>query len=409
MKTVAMLGCLDTKEEEFRYAAGEMARYGLNCVMIDVSTRPGSRPYADFSTADVSREAGVDWATVEGGSQHELLDIMARGARSLVMKLFRSGGLNGLFSCGGLQNTTIAASAAQALPIGIPKVILSTVASGQRTFDSIVGAKDIVTIPSISDFAGLNPINQTMLDNAIAAVAGMVLHAGRQIPKRTAPLIGTTLMGATNDGVMNAIAHLKDLGCDVVSFHSTGCGGRCMEDLITSHVITAAMDLTLHEVVYEYFGRGFGYGAKDRLMAAVKTGIPLLVCPAGIDFICQWREELFDDAKERQVHWHNKNLAHVKLKESEITDISRIIIGRLNKAGPKQAIKVVMPTQGFRNHTRKGEALYAPDLDRLIIDLFRTELRDDIPVQLVDHHFIDREFSSIVAEEMVELLRKGIK
>ncbi len=406
MKTIAVLGCFDTKDQELRYVKAEIERRGLNCRTIDVSTSAGFRSSADHTTADVSRAVGVEWVDVEGGNQHELLALMAKGARALVGNLYKGGEIHGLFSCGGLQNTTIAAEAAQELPIGVPKLILSTVASGQRSFDSIVGAKDIVTMPSISDFAGLNAVNRTVIDNAVAAIVGMVLHAGREIPKTTGHLIGTTLMGATNDGVVRAIDLVRQRGFDVVSFHSTGAGGRCLEDLIGSGVVTAAMDLTLHEIVYEYFGHGFGYGAPNRLMAAIDHRIPLVVCPAGIDFICQWRNELFDDIENRKIHWHNQNLAHVKLNAREITDISRIVIERLNTAHPSQPIKVVLPTKGFRNYAGPGERLHAPDLDKLIVDLFRNELRADIPQRVVDAGFMDPAFAAAVADDMTHLMER---
>ena len=157
-------------------------------------------------------QVGVPWSAVEGGVQHELLDIMARGAGALVATLYGRGALHGVFSFGGLQNTTIAASAMRCLPVGVPKLILSTVASGQRTFDSVVGARDIVTMPSIADLAGLNPITRVVMDNAIAAMIGMVTHAGREIPRSTSPFVGATLMGATNDGVFNAIRLVREAG-----------------------------------------------------------------------------------------------------------------------------------------------------------------------------------------------------
>ena len=299
----------------------------------------------------------------------------------------------------------IAAHAMQGLPIGVPKLILSTVASGQRTFETIVGASDIVTLPSITDFTGINPVSRAILDNATAALAGMVTHSGREIPKTETQLIGTTLMGATNDGVVNAISHLQSHGYEVVSFHSTGAGGRALEALIDRQVITAAMDLTLHEVVYEYFGYGFGYGAPGRLTAAIKAGIPLLVCPAGIDFMCRWKDAMFDDNQPRKVHWHNKTLAHVRLTQTEVTDIARIIIDRLNQAcGP---VKVVLPTKGFRNHTSPGEALYEPETDQMLVALFKQELRNDIPIYESQHNFMDPEFSKFMAERMMSMLQEA--
>ncbi len=404
MKTIAILGCFDTKESELRYVAKEIEEQGLKTLMIDVSTSAGFYVDADYINSDVSQEVGVSWSEVEGSEQQTLLDIMARGSKSLIAGLYSRGEINGIFSCGGLQNTTIASSAMKGLPIGFPKLIVSTVASGQRTFDSIVGTKDIVTMPSISDFTGLTSISRTVLDNAVAALVGMVKHAGREIPKKNSVLIGATLMGATNDGVENAIRKVIDENYEVVSFHSTGTGGRVLEELITAGIVTATMDLTLHEIVYEHFGYGFGYGAQNRLTAGVDNKIPMLVCPAGIDFMCQWKENLFDDVDKRKVHWHNKNLAHVKLLEHEVSEIARIIVNRLNRADGN--VKVLLPTKGFRSFSRKGETLYDPKSDQLIIDIFCDGLNSAIPVKVVEHNFMDRAFSEIAAHEMISLIKE---
>jgi len=403
MKTIAVVVCCDTKQSETEYICKKINDNGCRPIVIDTSTSAGYRSAADITRERVAERGGQDWASVEGGPKHELLDLMCVGAAGIVSDLYAEGEIDGIFSCGGLQNTTIGSSAMRGLPIGFPKMMVSTVATGQRTFDKVVGIKDITVMPSISDFAGINVVSRTVIDNAVAALAGMVKHAGGRIPKSKGTVIGTTLMGATNDGVVNAVKLLEEAGHEVVSFHSTGAGGKVMEELIEEGIITAAMDLTLHEVVYEYFGYGFGYGADGRLLSGVKNGIPMVVCPAGIDFMCQWKNAMFDDIDRRKYNWHNSTLAHVKLNVKEVTDISRIIIDRLNEAAPGKVV-VIMPTDGFRSFTQKGQALYDKDVDNAIIDTFENHLKKDIPIKYIDANFMEMEFSRFAAQQMLNLL-----
>lgn len=402
MKTIAVIASCDTKHAEVEFICDRIAATKNASLVIDVSTSPRFVSTAHIKREQIAAALGIAWKDVEGGQKHELLELMTKGAAKLVPSLYASGAFDGIMAIGGLQNTTVGVSAMKHLPIGVPKVVVSTVATGQRTFDSIVGTKDITVMPSITDFGSVNLISETILNNAVGAIIGMVQHAGRELPKASGMLIGTTLMGATDDGVVNAIAHMESKGYHMVSFHATGTGGRVMEELMEEDVISAAMDVTLHEVVYEYFGSGFGFGAERRLEQGIKKGLPMVVCPAGIDFICQSRDELFPDAMQRKMIWHNSTLAHVRLTVEEVTDISRIIISRLNQS--RGNLTVVMPTRGFRSFTKKGQPLYAPEIDRAIVDVFERELRKDIPCKTIEANFMDKHFSEFAADEMIALI-----
>jgi len=376
---------------------------GFNAFVIDVSTSPGFSSPAEISREQVASEIGIVWSEVKGLLKHELLDIVSRGAAKLVPRLYREGLLDGIISIGGLQNTMVGSNAMRALPIGVPKVMVSTVATGQRTFDLIVGTKDITVIPAICDLSGMNIVSETVLGNAAGAVMGMLQYAGKELPKAKTEIIGTTLMGATNDGVFHAARYLEEKGYHVICFHSTGVGGKVMEELIAEGPITATMDLTLHEIVYEYFGSGFGFGTESRLKQGVDKGIPMMVCPGGIDFICQWKNELFPNIAERKMIWHNASLAHVKLTIKEVSDISRMIVSRLNESATGKVV-VLMPRRGFRTFTKVGEPLHDPAVDQAIMNVFEQELRRDIPIKYVDANLIDDEFSRRAADEMSALL-----
>lgn len=402
MKTIVVVGSKDTKEAEINYVAQSLTCRGFRILVLDTSTGRNYCSRADYTREQIAGFAGIDWNDTLHCQRHDLLRIMCDGLRVLTAKMYEEGMLDGIIALGGLQNTTMGSAAMLDLPIGIPKLIVSTVATGQRTFDKIVGSKDITVMPSPCDFTGVNSISSIVLDNAVAAIAGMVGEAGRTIPKSDHIRIGTTFMGATNDGVVNAVEMMQEKGYEVISFHSTGAGGMAMEELTDDGVINAVMDLTLHEVVYEYFGYGFGYCENKRLLKTIKNEIPLLVCPGGIDFMCQWPNALFDDIDTRKYIWHNPNLVHVKLRPKEAADIAGIIVSRLNEASGK--VLVVIPTKGFRSYTKPGEPLYDPEVDQAIIRVFQEKLRKDIPVKYFDANFIDYEFSKFVADEMIAFL-----
>lgn len=407
MSTVAIISCADTKLPEMIYLQNEIHRYGCKTLIIDTSTKESvESQFISLYPRDVIAAASLYWDDFLTLTKHEKIQAMCEGISALVSQLYKEGRIHAAISIGGLQNTIIGCSGLRSLPIGVPKFMISTVATGTRTFDFITGTKDVTVMPSISDFAGLNSISKTILSNAAAGIVGMTLHSGPALAPSQTVVIGTTLMGATNDGVVNAAAHLQQMGYEVISFHSTGIGGKTMEELISSGFINAAMDLTLHEIVYEYFGSGFGYGANNRLLNGAQAGIPMVICPAGIDFICLQKGATFPDLEKRNYIWHNANLAHVKLLPHEVLDICHIIISRLNQAaGP---IEVVFPLQGTRSFTKVGEPLHDSALDQMILHTFQTELRSDIPFKTIDCNFMDMEFSLLAANSMHSLICESL-
>lgn len=403
--TIAVIASQDTKGPEVDHVVGLLHDRGCEAITVDISTSSDYVSTGTFTPAEVAAAAGVDWATARFGAKHDVLDTMTQGAPALVGHLFDEGCIDGVLAFGGLQNTTVGAAALAVLPVGFPKVLVSTVACGKRTFDMLVGTKDIVVIPAVAEIAGMNFISRVVLGNAVAAVVGMADTAGEVLHAPEDPVVATTLMGATNDGVMHAVDALHRQGQDVVCFHSTGVGGQVMEELIEDGTIRAAMDLTLHEVVYEYFGCGFGAGTTNRLGAAVTRGIPLVVAPGGIDFICQWKDELFPDVSSRRLLWHNSNLAHVKLRPEEARAVAAMIVERLNRAtGP---VEVLMPLKGLRSFVQPGEPLHDPQVEEAIFDEFRQGLRPDIPRFELDMCLMDPEFSEFAADRMLELLQRA--
>jgi len=402
MSTIAIIACCDTKAAEIAFTKQRLESGGHDVLVIDVSTSADFTSPGDITREQVCASTGNPWLGLAGQPKDVLLAAMAEGAAVTLRSLEAAGRIDGVIGMGGLQNTTIAATGMQALPLGFPKLIVSTVACGTRTFDLIVGTRDILVLPSITDLAGLNTISEAVLANAAAAISGMVKNGVRGVAKSDKLIVGTTLMGATNDAVVEAANRLESHGQPVMCFHSTGVGGQILEELITDGVIRGAMDLTLHEIVYEYFGGGFGAGTKNRLLAGAKAGIPMLVVPGGIDFICQWKDALFDDIDQRRWIWHNPALAHVKLRVNEARDIAGLIVERLNQATGH--VVVLFPTLGLRTFAKAGEPLHDAEVDRAILEVLRSGLKPEIEFTTVEASIMDPEFSQMAADRMLELM-----
>lgn len=402
MATIAIIACCDTKYHEITFVKEKILAAGHQPLVLDISTGPNVTLRADVTREDVLRTGGYTWEEVHKLAKSDAISAMTESISKTVVKLFQEKKMDGVIGMGGLQNTVVCSAALRLLPIGFPKMICSTIASGYRYFDTVVGDKDIAVIPSIVDFAGMNPINEAVLGNTVSAMIGMVTYGGRLIDTKGEPYIATTLMGITNDTVMQASNQLSAMGKHVISFHSTGIGGKVMEDLIYDGVISAVMDLSLHEMTAEYFG-GYGYskGANNRLCAAAKAGIPALICPGGIDFACLRTDELFKDEEERGYVWHNKDLTHTRLYEHEILDITKTIAERVNQSAGRT--KVILPMGGLRTQSYPGEFFHKPETIRKMKAIFEENLKPEIQFEAYDLNFCDPEFADVCAKEMVKL------
>lgn len=402
---IAVIACCDTKYHEIAFVRGRIEAAGLKPLVLDISTGPEIPMVADVTREQILDAAGYTWEQVAAMDKSGAIAAMTESISKMLFKLYEAGEIDGVLGMGGLQNTVVCSAAMRLLPMGFPKIICSTIASGYRYFDTVVGDRDIAVIPSIVDFAGMNPISETVLQNTVAALAGMVAWGGGPIDTKGEQYTAVTLMGVTNDTAMAAANWLEERGRKTISFHSTGIGGRVMESLIRDGVITAVMDLSLHEMTAEYFG-GYGYskGADNRLCAAAEAGIPALICPGAIDFACLRPDEFFRDQEERGYVWHNRDLTHTRLYEREILDITGLIVERLNRSrGPAE---VILPMGGLRTLSRPGEFFHKPETIHKMREIFETRLKPGIQFKAMDLNFCDPEFARICASEMLGLLQR---
>ena len=279
-KTIAIIGALDTKGEEFAFLKAEIEERGCKTLVINVGVLGTPLFQPDSSAEEVAAASGLNLADlVARHDRGQAMDAMNRGAAVVAKRLYEQKKFDGIISMGGGGGTGIGASAMRALPVGVPKLLVSTVAAGDTT--PYVGTSDITMMPSVVDVAGLNRISRTIFTNAAGAVCGMVAGEVKKSPYER-PLIAATMFGNTTRAVDNARRILEERGYEVLVFHATGTGGRTMETLIENGYFAAVLDMTTTEWADEICGGALSAGP-TRMDAAAKAAIPQVVTPACID------------------------------------------------------------------------------------------------------------------------------
>ncbi|MDR2478497.1 MAG: Tm-1-like ATP-binding domain-containing protein, partial [Treponema sp.] len=393
----------DTKCAEVQFLCERLHDARIAPLVINISVGLGeSALCADIGREQVFAAAGLAWQDIRDRPKGELIRLMQEAVKVTVRDLHERGKINGIIAIGGVQNTSIAVGAMQMLPIGFPKVVATTIASGNRPFKSVVGNKDIVVIPSIADFSGLNVITRAIIANAAAALAGLVTFAGRPLEKSGKVVVGISLMGITNVAAAFIVDELSKAGIETIGFHATGAGGSIMEQLAEEKIIDAILDLTTHEITAEYFGGGFSHGAFERLLKPLKSGIPVLVCTGGLDFVDYSIADCPLDLSKRKYNKHNAELAHIKITVNEARDIGKIFAERL--AWGKNGVTVLIPKNGMRLNTRPGESLYDGDVDRALVDSIKKYAPDTAVIKEIDGNINDESWARSAAREMLKIL-----
>lgn len=402
-KTIAILGALDTKGEEFEFLKTEIEKRGCKVFVINVGVL-GQPPFSpDVSSEEVAEAGGSQLSVlVEREERGEAMAVMTAGAAKVVARYFEAGKFEGIISMGGGGGTVMGTSAMRVLPIGVPKVMVSTVASGDTS--PYVGTSDIVMIPSIVDVAGLNRISRTIYTNAAGAICGMV--AG-EVAKQTdeKPLIAATMFGNTTRAVEHARKKIEEQGYEVLVFHATGTGGRTMEMLIESGFITGVLDMTTTEWADEICGGVLSAGS-ERLDAAGKAGIPQVVTPACIDMCNFWAPDTVPEKyKDRLFYKWNPNVTLMRTTPEENEEMGRIFADKLNAAqGP---VVVYIPMGGFSELDFPDKIFWWPEADQAFVDGLKSKLKPEIPVIIMDKDVNDPEFSGQVAGKLLDMLSNG--
>lgn len=402
-KTIAIVGSLDTKGLEYQFLKDEIEKRGCDTFVINFGVL-GEPPFAPHVTAEEVAQAGGEQLSrlVERADRGEALIVMTNGVAKVVSHYYEAGKFDGIISMGGGGGTALGTSAMRTLPIGVPKLMVSTIASGDTS--EYVGTSDIVMMPSIVDVAGLNRISRTVFSNAAGAICGMVSgEAKKEIDEK--PLIAATMFGNTTRAVGHAREILEDNGYEVIVFHATGTGGKTMETLIESGFFTAVLDLTTTEWADEVCGGVLSAGS-ERLEAAGKVGIPQIVTPACIDMCNFWGMETVPEKyKDRLFYPWNPNVSLMRTDLEENRQMGEIFAEKLNAArGP---VKIFIPMGGFSELDYPDELFWWPEANQAFVDGLQGKLNPDIPVVFSDKDVNDPGFSGEVAKTLLDMLSEG--
>jgi uncharacterized protein (UPF0261 family) len=407
MKTVLLIGTLDTKGPEIAYFRDRLLALGVGAIVADSGILAGPLDIVpDVSRAEVARLGGT---TIEHlrqvGSRGEAVHGMLLGLQRLALNLYKEGRLDGVVTLGGAEGAVLGASAMTCLPIGIPKIIVTPIASGRRRFGPLVGTRDVMVVHSVVDILGLNPISTTIFDNVAAAMVGMLEHGHRLRPAQ-GRRVAITMLGNTTKGVMLIRDALARHGLESVIFHSNGVGGPAMEELAADKLFVGVIDFTTDELTDELVG-GFHVGGPERLRRIGRLGLPQIVAPGCIDFSVHGRpEEVPQRLQGRPIYTHNPEFTLVRTMPDEMIELGRIFAERLKEAtGP---VEVMVPTEGLSIPNVPGGVFWNPEADAGFLTTLRAHLRSDIPISTHPLHINSTEFALAVADRFVALLsRKG--
>ncbi len=398
-KTIALLGTLDTKGEEFRFVKELIEAQGHRALVIDTSVIGEPAFEADVSREEVAQAGGSSIeALQEKEDRGEAMRVMSAGAAAVVRRLYDEGRFDGIMSMGGSGGTAVATAAMRTLPVGVPKLMVSTVAAGDVS--AYVGTRDITMMPSVVDVAGFNRISRQIYANAAGAICGMV--ETEPPPAEEKPLIAATMFGNTTPCVNKAREIMEAHGYEVLVFHATGTGGRTMESLIEDGYIAGVLDITTTEWADEVCGGVLSAGP-TRLEAAAKTGTPQVVVPGCIDMANFWaRATVPERYQDRNLYEWNPNVTLLRTNVEENRRMGEIFAEKLNQAtGP---VAVFIPMRGVSMLDSEGEPFWDPEADRAFRDALKANLRSDIPVYELDHNINDPEFAEAVANKLLEFL-----
>jgi uncharacterized protein (UPF0261 family) len=394
-KTVGIVGTLDTKGMEFQFIKERIEASGTSTCVVNTGIlgEPSFEP--DVSAGEVAEAGGASLqALQDGGDRGVAVAAMAEGAAKIIAQLQSDGKIDGVISLGGSAGTTIGTTAMRAVPVGVPKIMVSTLASGDTS--PYVDTKDISMMYSVVDIAGINSLSRQILANAAGAIVGMV---NAEVPAaEDKPLIGATMFGVTTPCVTKARELLEDAGYEVLVFHATGAGGRAMEDLVKGGFIVGVLDATTTELADELVGGVLSAGP-DRLEAAGDLGVPQVVAPGALDMVNFGPPDTVPEQfKDRTFYQHNPTVTLMRTTVEENAELGKIMGRKLSQA--KGPTTVIIPKQGVSAIDQEGQPFYSAEAEAAWIENLKANLGDNVTLIEMDNHINDDTF----AEKLVETL-----
>ncbi|WP_160723145.1 Tm-1-like ATP-binding domain-containing protein [Bacillus sp. USDA818B3_A] len=405
-KKVVLVGSLDTKGIEFQYVKDALEKLGIETLVVDVGVldKPAFNP--DIPSSEVAQLAGTTLEILRKEKDRgNSVTVMAEGAAKAVEKLLEQGIVGGIFGMGGTAGTTVGATAMKVVPIGIPKLLLSTVASGNTR--PYVGVKDVSMMYSVIDIAGLNKLSRRILSNAAYAMAGMVKGISsefEQVEEKTT--IGMTMFGVTTPCVTRVREILEEKGFDILVFHATGTGGLAMEELVDAGFIKAIADITTTELADELVGGIFTAGP-SRLEAAGRSGVPQVVSVGALDMVNFGPPDTVPERfNNRKFYQHNPTTTLMRTTIEENRQLGEIIAKKLNQA--KSPTVVIFPKGGVSLIDQVSQVFEGVEERKALYKSLKENLRCDIPFFESDKDINDPSVSALIAEQLLSILREEI-
>ncbi|MBX7166745.1 MAG: Tm-1-like ATP-binding domain-containing protein [Pirellulales bacterium] len=398
---VYLLATLDTKGAEAAYLHSRLVACGVQARLVDVGCLGEPTIQADVSRERVFQAAGIDRAElVAAGDRGRAVTAAAQAAQCWIQAEQSAGRVAGVISIGGSAGSTIGTAAMRALPLGVPKLMVSTLASGQVR--QYVGDKDIFMLNSVVDISGVNRISRTVLDQAARAMAGLVGHPADRDTGHDRPLVAATMFGVTTPCITRAREVLEAAGYEVLVFHATGSGGQAMESLVRDRLIAGVLDITTTELADELVG-GFLTAGPDRLTAAGEVGIPQVVSVGATDMV---NFHGFDSVPERfagrKLYRHNPSVTLMRTTVEENDRIGADIGRKLSAARGPSAI--LLPRRGVSAIDREGQPFDDPQARSALFASIRRNC-GDCPVTELDLHINDAAFAEAAAQRLIALMQ----
>ena len=403
-EAIAIIATCDTKGEEALYLKQRIESYNIRGLVMDT----GILGEPVFVEPDVTRDelAGFSGFTikelVEAGSRGAAVEKMRDCIHAYVKKLYEDGKIQGLIAIGGAEGSVIARAAMDALPLGVPKIAVSTIASGKHLFSDLIGYNDAAVMHSVIDILGINSISRTVFNNAVGAIVGMV-NVKPEASDKKIKSIGISMLGTTTKPIMSVIKpELEKRGYEVLTFHANGTGGDCMDTLAGEGFFAGVLDFSTNEMVANNLG-GLHVAKPGRMEAALEMGVPTVVAPGAANILVLSSEEaLLSKYDGRHKYYHNPNITLINTTGEELKIIAATFAEKLNKAQGK--VKFLYPGQGFCSQDKEGLALWNPDGNPVFLTELKKNLRQDIPIIEVDAHINDDEFAMVAFEQLLAVM-----
>jgi uncharacterized protein (UPF0261 family) len=394
---VVLVGTLDTKGEEYAFLRDRLRQAGVDTLLVDVGTQGPPRAEPDIPREEVAASGGLDLAALS--DRGTAVEAMCAAAPVVVRRLFDEGRCQGVLAAGGSGGTAIATAAMRALPVGVPKLVVSTMASGDTS--GYVDVSDVALMPAVTDVAGLNSISAGVLARAAAAMAGMVTMAPVDLGEAR-PVVAATMFGVTTPAVTAARAELERRGYEVLVFHATGTGGRAMESLVDAGLVAGVLDVTTTELADDLVGGVLSAGP-HRLEAAGRRGLPQVVSLGALDMVnFGARETVPAHFAGRNLYVHNPTVTLMRTTPEECAELGRRLGAKLSAAtGP---VALFVPLRGISAIAGEGGPFFDPAADAALLAGLRETLSPSVEVHELDAQINDETFAVAMAARLDQLL-----